>query len=71
MNEKILATPIIPGTAAPSTLDKEKLETTEGLEPIVTKNGIRLFPQPTNDPLDPLNWSRWRKFLILGMVMWM
>ncbi|KAI9886331.1 MAG: hypothetical protein M1823_001889 [Watsoniomyces obsoletus] len=41
------------------------------LDAAVTKHGIRLYPQPTNDPLDPLNWPRWRKLVILGIVMWM
>ena len=36
----------------------------------VTKDGMRLHPQPTSDPLDPLNWSSFKKHLILGIVMW-
>ncbi|PGH16212.1 hypothetical protein AJ79_01981 [Helicocarpus griseus UAMH5409] len=35
----------------------------------VTKDGIRLHPQPTSDPLDPLNWSILQKHSILGIVM--
>jgi hypothetical protein len=35
----------------------------------VNKNGIRLHPQPTADPLDPLNWSGLRKHVILSIVM--
>ncbi|TQB72797.1 hypothetical protein MPDQ_006440 [Monascus purpureus] len=35
----------------------------------VEKNGIKLHPQPTSDPLDPLNWSRLQKHTILGIVM--
>lgn len=36
----------------------------------VTKDGMRLHPQPTSDPLDPLNWSSFKKHLILSIVMW-
>ena len=32
------------------------------------KNGIPLVPQPTSDPLDPLNWSPWLKILVLLQV---
>jgi hypothetical protein len=35
----------------------------------VTKDGIKLHPQPTADPLDPLNWSFLKKHVILGIVM--
>ncbi|KAF8254210.1 MFS general substrate transporter [Wilcoxina mikolae CBS 423.85] len=34
------------------------------------KDGIELHPKPTTDPLDPLNFSRCRKFTCLGIVMW-
>lgn len=36
----------------------------------ITKDGMRLHPQPTADPLDPLNWSSFKKHLILAIVMW-
>ena len=32
------------------------------------KKGIPLVPQPTSDPLDPLNWSLWLKMLVLLQV---
>ncbi|KAK2762556.1 hypothetical protein FQN53_007446 [Emmonsiellopsis sp. PD_33] len=35
----------------------------------VMKDGIRLHPQPTSDPLDPLNWSSLQKHSILAIVM--
>lgn len=35
----------------------------------VNKNGIKLHPQPTSDPLDPLNWSSLQKHSILLIVM--
>lgn len=38
-------------------------------KPQVTKDGVKLHPQPTGDPLDPLNWSSMRKHTILGIVM--
>jgi hypothetical protein len=38
-------------------------------EILVTKDGIKLHPQPTADPLDPLNWSFLKKHVILGIVM--
>lgn len=37
--------------------------------PALTKDGIKLHPQPTSDPLDPLNWSSSRKHGILALVM--
>jgi hypothetical protein len=33
------------------------------------QNGTKIHPQPTSDPLDPLNWSRLEKHTILGIVM--
>ncbi|KAG8527779.1 uncharacterized protein KY384_007933 [Bacidia gigantensis] len=35
----------------------------------VSHDGIKLHPQPTSDPLDPLNWSPYKKHAILGIVM--
>lgn len=35
----------------------------------VEKDGVRMHPQPTSDPLDPLNWSSFKKHSILGIVM--
>ena len=35
----------------------------------VDKHGMRLHPQPTNDTLDPLNWSKTKKHSILAIVM--
>ncbi|KAI9661360.1 MAG: hypothetical protein M1831_003093 [Alyxoria varia] len=59
-----------------SPLEKER-SPTEGVvvdveslpEPILDKHGIRLHPQPTTDPLDPLNWSKTRKHSMLAIVM--
>lgn len=33
--------------------------------------GKELFPTPTIDPLDRLNWPRWRKFICIFIVMYM
>ncbi|KAF2431242.1 major facilitator superfamily transporter [Tothia fuscella] len=35
----------------------------------LSKDGIKLHPQPTSDPLDPLNWSSFKKHSILAIVM--
>ncbi|KAL3470692.1 major facilitator superfamily domain-containing protein [Aspergillus californicus] len=35
----------------------------------VEHNGIQVHPQPTADPLDPLNWPRMQKNTILAIVM--
>ena len=35
----------------------------------VMKDGLVLHPQPTSDPLDPLNWSSLKKHAILAIVM--
>ncbi|PGH00327.1 hypothetical protein AJ80_09182 [Polytolypa hystricis UAMH7299] len=45
------------------------IEAEQPVEQEVTKDGIKLHPQPTADPLDPLNWSSVRKHVILGIVM--
>jgi hypothetical protein len=29
----------------------------------------KIHPQPTSDPLDPLNWSRFQKNAVLSIVM--
>lgn len=53
----------------------EGLKTTDhGTEPapeiLVSKDGLKLFPQPVQgDSLDPLNWSTLQKHSILAIVM--
>lgn len=39
------------------------------VENLVTRDGIRVHPQPTSDPLDPLNWTSFQKHSILAIVM--
>lgn len=51
--------------------EKEAVYEGDVPEAVVTKDGIPLHPQPTNDPLDPLNWNEWRKHTMLVIVMWM
>lgn len=38
---------------------------------IVVKAGVTLHPQPTADPLDPLNWPWLKKHTILAIVMYL
>lgn len=53
--------------------EKEPFDRLEGRadETIVLKDGVRTHPQPTTDPLDPLNWSSAKKHTILVIVMYM
>ncbi|KAF2092501.1 MFS general substrate transporter [Rhizodiscina lignyota] len=37
-------------------------------QPKLDKHGFPLRPQPTDSPLDPLNWNRWIKLLVLLQV---
>ena len=37
----------------------------------ISKDGVKLHPQPTADPLDPLNWSSAKKHTILAIVMYL
>ena len=37
----------------------------------ISKDGLKLHPQPTADPLDPLNWSFAKKHTILAIVMYL
>lgn len=40
-----------------------------GIDHVITRDGMRLHPQPTSDPLDPLNWTSTRKHSILAIIM--
>lgn len=57
--------------------DKTKLEQSTvapppvGVDNVVTRHGVRIHPQPTTDPLDPLNWSSFQKHTILAIVMFL
>jgi hypothetical protein len=48
--------------------EKDPLEHEPG-DSGVTRNSVKLHPQPTTDPLDPLNWTSLQKHSILGIVM--
>jgi len=41
------------------------------VEHVVTRDGFRMHPQPTTDPLDPLNWTSFQKHVILAIVMFL
>lgn len=34
----------------------------------ILRDGIAVFPKPTSDPLDPLNWTSFRKHSILAIA---
>lgn len=55
--------------AAPGRLPSVEVATSRAifLDPL----GKELFPSPTTDPLDPLNWPRWRKYICIAIVMYM
>ncbi|KPI39129.1 putative transporter [Cyphellophora attinorum] len=76
LNEKTGDVESSSGTPPPTTdVNKEKLEASTiapppvGVDHIVTKDGMRLHPQPTSDPLDPLNWTFLQKHSILAIIM--
>lgn len=59
-------------TSERSDLEKYDSGTDAGpLGVVVVKDSTILYPQPTADPLDPLNWSRLKKHTILGIVMYL
>ena len=53
-------------------LDEKQLCEHAGLNPHTNlkraSNGVVLIPQPSEDPQDPLNWSRWKKAGILLVI---
>lgn len=53
-------------------LDEDRLREKFGIAPGVplkkSKDGVVLIPQPTDDPEDPLNWSRLKKAAILLVI---
>ena len=51
------------------TSEKAPSDPEAGEAATIMKDGAKVHPQPTADPLDPLNWSSWRKNTILGIVM--
>jgi hypothetical protein len=60
--------------AAPGDMDEKRSVTLNGSpsEDIgVARDGMKLHPQPTADPLDPLNWSSAKKHTILAIVMYL
>lgn len=51
--------------------EKANLDAGRTYETAIMKNGVKLHPQPTSDPLDPLNWTSFRKHSVLGIVMYL
>ena len=37
----------------------------------ISTENVLVHPQATTDPLDPLNWTSFKKHTILGIVMWL
>lgn len=60
--------PVLAGDVEKSALQGD-IESTPQEVATLTKGGLIVHPQPTADPLDPLNWSKWKKHAILGIVM--
>ena len=54
-------------TLAPGALTKGEHQVPSADVPIL-RDGLAIFPQPTSDPLDPLNWTSFRKHTILAVV---
>ncbi|KAL8705100.1 MAG: hypothetical protein Q9201_001783 [Fulgogasparrea decipioides] len=65
------------GNGSPMTRDKFDEKPSTGWETGqvhdigISKDGMKVHPQPTADPLDPLNWSSFRKHTILAIVMYL
>lgn len=60
--------------AVPVDMDEKRSVTLNGSpsEDVgVVRDGMKLHPQPTADPLDPLNWSSAKKHTILAIVMYL
>jgi hypothetical protein len=53
----------------PGYTKEEKGEETGNDLTLILKDGFRLQPQPTSDPLDPLNWTAFQKNTLLAIVM--
>lgn len=67
--------PIAEGEALQQPLDEKAEDGTiaphpPGADNVVMKDGIRVHPQPTSDPLDPLNWTTFQKHTILAIIMY-
>jgi MFS family permease len=55
--------PLVPTTTVDPSGSIENIGT-----PRLDPSGSALVPTPTNDPLDPLNWSRSQKYICTGIV---
>ncbi|KAB8074420.1 major facilitator superfamily domain-containing protein [Aspergillus leporis] len=64
MTRKEVRDAVPPGTVSLSIRSQETADRAR-----VKHNGeLVLFPQPSEDPLDPLNWPTWRKFTVLVIM---
>ncbi|KAI9669204.1 MAG: hypothetical protein M1817_004746 [Caeruleum heppii] len=70
-NEKSLDSSNIVPEKDFSAAEKRTVENTDNLDAIAFKDGVPLHPQPTADPLDPLNFPSWKKHVMVAIVMWM
>ena len=70
MGEKQAGSDAVTVDKADTSFNPENASVADGaVENGITAEGMKLHPQPTGDPLDPLNWSTTRKHVILGIVM--
>ncbi|EMC98599.1 hypothetical protein BAUCODRAFT_102930 [Baudoinia panamericana UAMH 10762] len=65
LSKEAVKTATPPGTA--KLIDHDLVRTISGHHS-QTVDHIRLVPQPSRDPADPLNWSKWRKVATLFCV---
>lgn len=70
LNEKDIGLGSEPARISNGEFDEKHEEVIAAEElPVLEHKGFKLHPQPTSDPLDPLNWSFTRKHGILAVVM--
>jgi len=59
----------VPGTVALADIDGHSFDNTATLKRAKgAKKNIILTPQPSDDPNDPLNWTWWKKFIIMAIM---
>lgn len=71
INEKEHISAVEPSPSKEKYEPESGLDASEGLsyDVAISRAGIKVHPQPTADPLDPLNWTSAKKHTILGIVM--
>ncbi|KAF1966206.1 MFS general substrate transporter [Bimuria novae-zelandiae CBS 107.79] len=59
----------VPATVVLAEEENHRMEATAGLKHGTGKDAdIILIPQPSSDPNDPLNWSYWKKLIIMFII---